>query len=232
MCPSIQLRWTGLATAVAVMRGSRSALKSHISRQRTTIPSRSPAVARRVSIAQLYSGAMKAATIWIGAGAVVSGVLAFLYPDSYQQDGGYHFLFARWSWVHPDLMIGVWSRPAFTALYSIPAQLGYPAAKLFTVLLCGMCAWHAWRLAVDLDLGRSALAVPLLFLQPCFLLLSSETMTEPLFALILVVALRFQFGGRRIAAMLVASTLALARPEGFVLIAAWSAWILLDRRDP
>jgi hypothetical protein len=172
----------------------------------------------------------RSAAVWIGAFAALAGSLAFLYPDSHQRDGGFHFLFARWSWIHPELLVGVWSRPAFTVLYSFPAQVGYPAAKLFTVLLCAACAWQTWRLAVELNLARPSLAIPLLVFQPSFLLMSSETMTEPLFALLLIIALRLQYSGRSIAGMLVASSLILARPEGFPVIAIWAAWLFIFKQ--
>src|SRR6185436_17504374 len=97
---------------------------------------------------------------WLAGCTSMAIALAFLFPDSYQQDGGYHFLFARWAWVHPELLVGVWSRPAFTLLYSLPAQFGYPAAKLFTVAICAACAWHTWKLAKDLGFSRPELAIP------------------------------------------------------------------------
>jgi hypothetical protein len=175
---------------------------------------------------------MKGAAVGIGSFVAVATALVFLYPDSYQQDGGYHFLFARWAWVHPELLVGVWSRPAFTLLYSLPAQFGYPAAKLFTVAICAACAWHTWKLAKDLGFSRPDLAIPLLVLQPSFFLLCSDTLTEPLFALLFVIALRLHHAGRVRAGMLVASSLILARPEGFFVGVAWGVWILIDRRDP
>ena len=177
-------------------------------------------------------GERRSAALWVGAFAVVGAALVFLYSDSYQQDGGFHFIFARWSWVHPELFVGVWSRPAFTLLYSLPAQFGYPVAKLFTVLLCVLCAWHTWKLAKDLGFARSPLAVPLLVLQPSYFLIASDTMTEPLFALLFVVALRLHAAQRVKAGMLVASCLILARPEGFFIGVLWGVWILIDRRDP
>ncbi|HEU4339860.1 MAG TPA: hypothetical protein VFS19_07305, partial [Planctomycetota bacterium] len=174
---------------------------------------------------------MKAAGIWIGAFAAAACALVCLYPDSYQQDGGYHFLFARWAFVHPELMVGVWSRPGFTLLYSLPAQFGYPAAKLFTALIAAACAWQTWRLAQHLRMARPAHAIPLLLLQPSFFLICTDTLTEPLFALLLVVALRLHHAGRIRDGALVASCLILARPEGFFIGVLWGVWILLDRRD-
>src|SRR5579883_433335 len=167
----------------------------------------------------------------IGTCAALSVALVLLYPDSYQQDGGTHFLFARWAWAHPRNLVDVWGRPLFTFLYSGPAVWwGYRGAKLFTVLIACATAWQTWQLAREYGLERPALVIPLLWFQPSFLLLSSETMTEPLFALLLVSALRLHHAGRRILAALLISASALARPEGFFIDAAWGVWLLLEHR--
>lgn len=168
--------------------------------------------------------------LWLVPFAILGAVLVRLYPDSYQQDGGYHFLFARWSLEHPPLLVDVWGRPLFTALYALPARLGYPAAKLLTVAVACAAAWHTAMLARAHGLERAELAVPLLFLQPSFLLLSSETMTEPLFALVLALALRVHQAGRLRASTWTASLLPLVRPEGFFVALLWGAFVALDRR--
>ena len=168
---------------------------------------------------------------WLAAAAALGAALVLLFPDSYQQDGGNHFLGARWAWHHPWLLVDVWARPLFTLLYSLPAQFGYPAAKLTTVAVALATAWQTWRLAEHEGIERPGLVVPLLFLQPVFLLLASETMTEPLFALIFVVALRLHRMGRVRAGMIVASLMVLARPEGFFLALLWGVWVLTDRRE-
>jgi len=164
--------------------------------------------------------------------AAVSVVLVVRYPDSYQQDGGTHYLFARWAWVHPRNLVDVWGRPLFTLLYSGPAVLGgYRAAKLLTVAVAVATAWQTWRLAIDYGLESPALVIPLLWLQPSFLLLSSETMTEPLFALLLVIVLRLQHRQKRSPAALLVSATSLVRPEGFFVNALWGIGLLLERRD-
>jgi hypothetical protein len=165
--------------------------------------------------------------------AVLGIALVLLYPDSSSADGGTHFLEARWAWVggHRSLLVDVWGRPLFTAVYSLPAYFGYRAAKLFTIALCVACAWQTWRTAELLRFGRAALVIPLLFLQPSFLMVAPETMTEPLFALVFIVALRLHLEGRVRAGAVIASLLPLARPEGPFLVALWGLWILFDGRD-
>jgi hypothetical protein len=170
------------------------------------------------------------AWLWLGAFSLTGIALALLYPDSYQQDGGHHYLFARYAWTHPEMFVGVWSRPLFTFVYAFPALLGYAAAKLFTVLICLATAWQTFRIAEELGIKRAALTIPMLFLQPSYFLLSADTMTEPLCALVLAIALRLHLKGRIVAGMIVASLMVLARPEGFFLGVLWGTWVLLDKR--
>jgi hypothetical protein len=166
---------------------------------------------------------------WLALLGAVGVAMALIYPDSFQQDGGFHFLYARSAWKHPGMFVEVWPRPLFTFIYSFPAQLGYLPAKLLTVVITLITAWQTFRLAQQLHLERPTWVAPLLFLQPSYLMLSADTMTEPLFALILVAALRLHEMKKEFAGMAVASLLILARPEGFFIGVLWGIWILLDR---
>jgi hypothetical protein len=169
---------------------------------------------------------------WIIVCGAIAVALVLVYPDSSSADGGTHFLQARWAWRagHRSLLVDVWGRPLFTLTYSIPALLGYRVAKLFTVVIALAVAWESWRVAKLLHFGRAALVIPLLFLQPTFLGVAPETMTEPLFGLVLIVALRLHLENRVRAGAFLASLLPLARPEGPFLVALWGVWVLLDSR--
>ena len=163
---------------------------------------------------------------WLALFFLIGLVLVFLYPDGDQQDAGYHYLFARWAWAEPGYFIGVWSRPLFTLLYSLPAQVGYPATKIFTLLISLATAWQTFCMARDVGMARAQLAVPLLLLQPAFFLLFSVTLTEPLFALLFVVALRLDYHRKKSAAAWVVSLLILVRPEGFFVCVVWAVRLL------
>jgi hypothetical protein len=169
---------------------------------------------------------------WSAVLGVLGAALVAVFPDSYQEDGAQHYLFARWAFVDPWYFVNVWARPLFELVYAAPAQLGYSVAKLVTVAVCLATGWHTFRLAGELGLARAHLAIPLLWFQPSWLLLCHELMTEPLFALVFILALRLHVSGRTKAGMWAASLLILARPEGFFLGILWGVWILLDRRDP
>jgi hypothetical protein len=172
------------------------------------------------------------AYLWLAVCAAAGVAMAFLFDDSCQQDGGQHYLFARWAWTHHELFVGVWSRPLFTTLYAFPALIGYRAARLFTVLICLLIAHQTWRLAEDLKIERAPFAIALLWLQPSFFLFCADNMTEPIFALVYVVALRLHHRGWIKAGMIVASLMILARPEGLFLGLLWGAWVLVDLQSP
>ncbi len=152
--------------------------------------------------------------------------MLFLFKDSCQHDGGIHYLFARWAWVHHELFVDVWSRPLFTLLYAGPALLGLRAARAVTVVVCLVTAWQTYRLAEQLKLPRAPLVMALLFLQPSYFLFCADTMTEPLFALVFVIALRLHLAGRVTAGLFVASLFILTRPEGLFISLLWSCWVM------
>ncbi|MFZ4628912.1 MAG: hypothetical protein ACOYNR_11340 [Blastocatellia bacterium] len=166
-----------------------------------------------------------AAWLWILVCGLAGALLLWLFVDSCQQDGGLHYLFAKWAWTHPEILVGVWARPLYTTLYAIPALAGYQATRGFSVLICLVIAWQTYQIARDLGLPRPALAIPFVWLQPSFFLFAADNMTEPVFALVYVIALRLHLRGRLVTGMIVASLTILARPEGFFLGLLWAVWI-------
>lgn len=169
------------------------------------------------------------AITFLGLCAGAGLLMLTLFKDGCQQDGGLHYLFAKWAWQHPGLFVGVWSRPLYTTVYAFPALLGYDMARGLTVAICLVIAWQTWRLAGELGVERAPLAILLVWLQPSFFLFSADNMTEQVFALVYVIALRLHHRGWRSLGMVVASLTILARPEGFFLGLLWAVWILRER---
>jgi hypothetical protein len=158
--------------------------------------------------------------------ALLGLALIFLFPGSPEQDTDYHFLEARTAWSNPWLLVDVWGRPLYTTIYALPALLGFTGARFFAVGIGLATAWQTWRLAGDLRLERAWLVIPLLLGQPVFFELFPDLLTEPLFALVFVVAVRWHLRGRTRLGMLGASLLPLARPEGVFLCLIWGVWVV------
>ena len=152
--------------------------------------------------------------------------LLFLYPDSYQQDGGHHFLYARWAWKNPECFIGVWQRPVFCAVHAVPALAGYQASRFWAALLSTLGAAFTWLTARRLGISGSWRTIPFYLLQPALFLMWSDTMTEPLFAVVLSAALYAHYSGRRILGAVLASLLIGTRPEGAFAALVWGLMML------
>jgi hypothetical protein len=163
--------------------------------------------------------------------ALLGGILIFLFPGFPEQDSGYHFVMARAAWHQPAYFVDVWARPLYTFAFSGPVLLGFKAARYFALAISLLIVWQTWKLALDLRLQRAWLTLPLLLAQPAFFELFTDLLTEPLFALIFVVALRLHLQGRIKMGMAVASLLPLARPEGAFLCLLWGCWVLNARRQ-
>ncbi len=173
------------------------------------------------------TGGSRLAIIALVLMAVIGVLLIFLFPGSPEQDVDYHFLMARTAWGDHFYFVDVWGRPLFTTLFAPVAWLGFVPARFFALAISLAAAWQTYRLACDLRMSRSWLVIPFLLGQQTFFELYSNLFTEPLFALILVVALRCHISGRINLGMLVASLLPLARPEGAFLCLFWGLWILI-----
>jgi hypothetical protein len=164
--------------------------------------------------------------------AMLGVVLIFLFPGCPEQDTEYHFLEARSVWSNPTFLVDVWARPLYTTLYSLPALPGFTVARFFAVGIGVAIAWQTWRLASDLRMKRAWLVIPLLLGQPVFFELFPDLLTEPLFAFVFVVALRWHLRGWITRGMLAASLLPLARPEGVFLCLLWGVWVIANDAGP
>jgi hypothetical protein len=164
--------------------------------------------------------------VFVGLMALLGVSLIFLFPGSPEQDSGYHFAMAQAAWREPAYFVKVWARPLYTLAFAGPALGGLQTARFCALAISLLIAWQTWKLARDLRLERTWLIVPLLFAQPTFFELFTDLLTEPIFALTFVIALRLHLLGRVKLGMLVASLLPLARPEGAFLCLLWGTWVL------
>jgi uncharacterized membrane protein len=173
------------------------------------------------------TGAPRLALIALVFMALIGVLLIFLFPGSPEQDVDHHFLMARTAWVDRSYFVDVWGRPLFTTLFAPIAVLGFMPARFLALAISVAAAWQTYRLSCDLRMVRAWLVIPFFLGQQTFFELYSNLFTEPLFALLLVIALRRHISGRMKSGMLVASLLPLARPEGVFVCLFWGLWVLV-----
>ena len=153
-----------------------------------------------------------------------------LSSGTYQDDDIGHYLLARWSWRHPELLLDVWGRPTWTIMHAPFAPLGLPAARIWSGVLAGAVGFGSALLAKSYGLRWSWLAIPLTGLQPEFVRQGFSTLTELSFALVLCLALLAHRQRRWTLMALAAGWLPLARYESVLILALFVIILLRERR--
>jgi hypothetical protein len=122
---------------------------------------------------------VRIAAILVATGTVLTSVFALISPEGVHHfDDLTHYLYSEWSWQWPAYLLDDWGRPGCTALYFLPAALGWPACRLLSALLSGASAWLAFRIAQRMGLRHAWLVAPLCYVQPLFFGLAQTTLTE------------------------------------------------------
>ncbi len=131
-------------------------------------------------------------------------------------DGIVHYFYSAASWDHPILFLELWNKPLFTILTSSFAQFGLGGMIFFNVLVFLLTVLFAWRILSHFQVNRYfALSFPF------FLLLTqdySNTIlsgnTEPLFSLLLLVAMWFWVKEKYLIFAFLIGVLMFSRSEG------------------
>lgn len=154
---------------------------------------------------------------------IVSAIFGILSaPDGLLQfDDLTHYLFARWAWTWPAYLLDDWGRPGFTALYFLPAGIGWTACRLLSALLSAASALLASRIAERLSIRHAWAVIPLVFAQPLYFQLSQTTLTETAMAFYLVLAVYLATKKRWTASSAVLSLAFVTRHEGIIFLPVW-----------
>lgn len=145
-------------------------------------------------------------------------------------DATVHYRMARWSWKHPWLLLDMWGKPLLTTLSAPFAYFGFNGMKIFNILVAGLTAWLGFDILKRLGSPLSALVIPLLLFAPVYFIMVPSTMTEPLFALIIITGAWLFLRERHLAAVILLSFLPFSRNEGFIVFPLIILALLLVRK--
>jgi hypothetical protein len=140
-----------------------------------------------------------------------------------------HYQIAKWSLQHPSLLLDHWGKPVFTLLYTLPSQLGYAWAKVFTALIGIAGAVFTFLTAKKLGLREPLMAATCLLLMPMFFVHLNSAMTEILFATWLIVGVYAWVSDKSLFAAIWISFLPFVRTEGFLLMPCFALYVLLRK---
>jgi len=163
--------------------------------------------------------------------AVIALLAMLRSAGAYHDDDLDHYYMARSAFGEPRFFVDPWGRPGFTLLYALPAQLGWNAVRLTTIVIALITMVVTTLTARRLGALRPGIWGALAAWQPLFLLLSFSALTEPLAALLLALVLYAQASDRPRLATVTVGLLPLVRQELGVVAILVAGWIVLHRRD-
>jgi len=162
---------------------------------------------------------------------------AFWLIISFRSEGGtdfadslIHYRIAMQAFQQPELFLDLWGKPLFTILCAPFAQLGYDGAKLFNFLLIILTAWFGYKAAIQLNIRYAYLFPVFLMFFPVYAVTMISSLTEILFALVLMVAVFLFLRKNFIWSAVVISLIPFARTEGYGILAAFAFILLLNRQ--
>jgi hypothetical protein len=171
---------------------------------------------------------------WVVGSLLIFAAVAIGYALAsagvYQDDDLDHFFMARAALKNPEFFLNPWGRPAFTIVYALPAQFGFKAARLFTVVIAVLTGWLAARSARAMGFKHAWAAAPLTVWQPTFFMLSFSALVEPLGALLIAAILDGHARKSDTQTAIAAGLLPLARLE-LIGVSAAVGVLLLARRN-
>lgn len=153
--------------------------------------------------------------------AIVACILAFVFwilvDNTYDNgDSITHYAISRYSWAHPYLLFDNWGKPVFTILSSPFAQFGWKGITVFNSLTGVITCCLIAQIIYKLKWGISPYCALLLFFIPNFPLALNSGLTEPLYALVLMLTVYLITIERYSWAAVAISFLPFVRSEGFI----------------
>ncbi|MGB3075017.1 MAG: hypothetical protein WBB36_06835 [Chitinophagales bacterium] len=145
-------------------------------------------------------------------------------------DSIYHYLFSRYAFIHPQNFVDHWAKPVYVFFSAPFAQFGFAGIKIFNVTVTTLAIFFTYRITQLLQVKNGWFAVLALCCAPMYIRLSLSGLTEPLFALSLVIVIFLALRQKLVYAMLLASFLPFMRSEGLVILIVCIVFLLFKRR--
>jgi hypothetical protein len=162
----------------------------------------------------------------------IVATLTILFFNGTGDDGDsiMHYLFARFAPALPRLYFDHWAKPLFVLLASPFSQFGFIGIKVFNALVTLAAICLTYLTAERLKMPNSLLTALFLIVTPGYYILTYSGLTEPLFALVLILGVYLCLRDKFILSMLVISFLPFVRSEGLIICGVFGAYLIFTRR--
>lgn len=162
---------------------------------------------------------------------LVLGLLTIFFFDGTGDAGDsvMHYLLARYAPRHPELFFNHWAKPVYVLLVSPFAQLGLNGVKLFNLLALMLTIIFTYLSARILKISNSNIVPVFIIFAPYVFAQTFSGLTEPLFALFLVVGIYLVLKDKPMPAAIVISFLPFVRSEGLIIIGVFALYFIFKK---
>lgn len=141
-----------------------------------------------------------------------------------------HFLFAKYSFVHPSFFLHHWAKPLFVLLSSPFAQAGMTGMKIFNSLISTLTLIFTYFTAKKIIKDNSFVSVIFLCFAPLNFTITFSGLTEPLFAFFLIFSFFLYVSEKEKGALILISFLPFIRSEGLILLGVFTFYLIMKRK--
>lgn len=161
---------------------------------------------------------------------VMCGVVFIANGTGDDGDSITHFLYSRDAFLYPKYFFNHWAKPLFVLMSAPFAQLGWVGIKLMNVSFLTISLLLTYRLAVRWAIPNAWLAPVFVVAQHRVLTHTLSSLTEPMFAFGLVVAVWLYERQKYFLATLIASFLPFVRSEGLIILCVLAIYLPVKRQ--
>jgi hypothetical protein len=162
--------------------------------------------------------------------AIYVFVILFFDGTGDSGDSIMHYLYAKHSFEYAELFLNHWAKPVFVLLASPFAQFGFFGIKVFNALVMLLTTYFTFKAIEKLNISNSIVGSIILLFSPFAFVLTFSGLTEPLFALFLIVGIYLILSNQLIASCLIVSFLPFVRSEGLILLGIVGLYLILNRK--
>jgi len=145
-------------------------------------------------------------------------------------DSVMHYLFSRFAFAHPANFIDHWAKPVFVLLSSPFSQFGFAGIKIFNSMVTALTMVFTYLVAKRFLKKNAYLTVIFLCTAPLNVVIIFSGLTEPLFALFLILSLYLFLTENEKSSIILLSFLPFVRSEGLIILGVFAFYLLIKRK--
>jgi len=140
-----------------------------------------------------------------------------------------HYLYSKYVWTHPEVMLSQWQRPLYTLFTAPAAYFGYNSQRFFSLLCSLACSIVTCEIARCYGCKRTSLIPLIAFSIPAYTSIMWTNLAEPIFTAFLALCMLTHLKQKNKLTAFLISLLPLIRPEGAIIILLWGIYYAARR---